>query len=101
MYIIHSHYIRVGEKTSSRRTCQHECQMSDVAQFDTLTTNSNHTKPYCELFHQTIHKHATHKTNRYNNREPKYNTPAQHGYKTQHSTVTALTPSNKHRSKWV
>ena len=26
--------------------------------------NSNHNQTYCELLHQTIHKHATHKTNR-------------------------------------
>ena len=30
--------------------------------------NNNHTQIYCELFHQTIHKHATHKTNRSINR---------------------------------
>ena len=30
--------------------------------------NRNNTKTYCKLFHQTIHKHATHKTNRYTNR---------------------------------
>ena len=30
--------------------------------------NSNHTQTHCELFHQTIHKHATHKTNRSINR---------------------------------
>ena len=30
--------------------------------------NSNHTQTYCELFHQPIHKHATHKTNRTINR---------------------------------
>ena len=32
--------------------------------------NSNHTKTYCELFHQTIRKHAAHKTDRYTNRTP-------------------------------
>ena len=26
--------------------------------------NNKHTHTYCELFHQTIHKHTTHKTNR-------------------------------------
>ena len=26
--------------------------------------NNKHTQTYCELFHQTIHKHAPHKTNR-------------------------------------
>ena len=30
--------------------------------------NNNHTQIYCELFHQTIHKRATHKTNRFINR---------------------------------
>ena len=30
--------------------------------------NSNHTQTHCELFHQTIHKHATHKTIRSINR---------------------------------
>ena len=30
--------------------------------------NSNYTQTHCELFHQTIHKHATHKTNRHINR---------------------------------
>ena len=31
--------------------------------------NNNHTQTYCELFHQTIHKHCkTHKTNRSINR---------------------------------
>ena len=30
--------------------------------------NSNYTHTHCELFHQTIHKHATHKTNRHINR---------------------------------
>ena len=28
------------------------------------TLNNKHTQTYCELFHQTIHKHARHKTNR-------------------------------------
>ena len=31
--------------------------------------NSNYTQTHCELFHQTIYKHATHKTNRHINRE--------------------------------
>ena len=80
--------------------------------------NSHHTQIYCELFHQTIHKHRqTHKPNRSTNRATHKNrpisllsviakdtgadhspyitshipnTPTQHGYKTQHSTVTAL-----------
>ena len=30
--------------------------------------NNNHTQTFCELFHKTIHKHATHKTNRSINR---------------------------------
>ena len=34
----------------------------------TKQRNNNHTQPYCELFHQTIHKHATHKINRSINR---------------------------------
>ena len=33
-----------------------------------ITFNNNHTQTYCELFYQTIHKHATHKTNRSINR---------------------------------
>ena len=33
-----------------------------------ITFNNNHTQTHCELFHQTIHKHATHKTNRNINR---------------------------------
>ena len=35
---------------------------------NTQQQNSNHTQTHCGLFHQTIHKHATHKTNRYTNR---------------------------------
>ena len=30
--------------------------------------NSNYTQTHCELFHQTIHKHETHKTHRHINR---------------------------------
>ena len=30
---------------------------------NTQQQNSNYTQTHCELFHQTIHKHATHKTN--------------------------------------
>ena len=36
---------------------------------DKFIENNNHTQTYCELFHQTIHKHyETHKTNRSINR---------------------------------
>ena len=38
--------------------------------------NSNYTQTHCELFHQTIHKHATHKTNRHIDRA----THSIHGY---------------------
>ena len=38
--------------------------------------NSNYTQTHCELFHQTIHKHATHKRNSHINRE----TPNIQGY---------------------
>ena len=51
--------------------------------------NSNYTQTHCELFHQTIHKHATHKTNRHINRAtPTYKEHHTHyfsgprGYKT-------------------
>ena len=38
--------------------------------------NSNYTQTHCKLFHQTINKHTTHKTNRHINRE----THNIHGY---------------------
>ena len=31
---------------------------------NSITFNNKHTQTYCELFHQTIYKHATHITNR-------------------------------------
>ena len=46
-----------------RRNTTHTEHIHNIQQ-----QNSNYTQTHCELFHQTIHKHATHKTNRHINR---------------------------------
>ena len=45
--------------------------MSGLSNFNPISARKglhNYTQTHCELFHQTIHKHATHKTKRHINR---------------------------------
>ena len=58
-YTLEDHTRSIQQSTSTHTIPSHDIQQQ----------NSNHTKTYCKLFHPTIHKHATHRTNRYANRE--------------------------------
>ena len=59
----HAHSLEDHTRYIHQSTCTHTKHIHNIQQ-----QNSNHTQAYCELVHQTIHKHATHKTNRYTNR---------------------------------
>ena len=59
----HAHSLEDHTRSIQQSTSTHTKHIHNIQQL-----NSNHTQTHCELFHQTIHKHATHKTNRYTNR---------------------------------
>ena len=55
----HTHYMEDHTWSIQYSTSNHTQQLHHIQQ-----QNNKHTQTYCESFHQTIHKHATHKTNR-------------------------------------
>ena len=55
----YSHSLADHTRYIQQSTCTHIKHFHNTQQ-----QNNNHTQTYCELFHQTIHKHATHKTNK-------------------------------------
>ena len=59
----HADYLEDHTQSIQRSTSTHTKHFYNIHQ-----QNNNHTQTYCELFHQTIRKHATHKTNRSINR---------------------------------
>ena len=60
---LHTHSLEDHPWSIQQSTTTHTKHFHNIQQ-----QNSNYTQTHCELFHQTIHKHATHKTNRYINR---------------------------------
>ena len=60
----HAHSLEDHTWSIQQRTSTHTKHSHNIQQ-----QNSNHTKTCCELVLQTIHKHATQKSNRYTNRE--------------------------------
>ena len=59
----YTHYLEDHTQSIQQSTSTHCQHLHNIQQ-----QNNNHTQTYCELFHQTINKHATHKTNRSINR---------------------------------
>ena len=59
----HTHSLEDHTWSIQQSTTTHTKHIHNIQQ-----QNSNYTHTHCELFHQTIHKHATHKTNRHINR---------------------------------
>ena len=59
----HTHSLEDHTWSIQQNTTTHTKHIHNIQQ-----QNSNYTQTHCELFHQTIHKHATHKTNRHINR---------------------------------
>ena len=55
----HTHSLEDHTWSIQQSTTTHTKHIHNIQQ-----QNSNYTHTHCELFHQTIHKHATHKTNR-------------------------------------
>ena len=54
----HPHSLEDHARYIQQSTSAHTKHFRNIQQ-----QNNNHTQTYCELFLQTIHKHATHKTN--------------------------------------
>ena len=59
----HTHSLEDHARSIQQRTTTHTKHIHNIQQ-----QNSNYTQTHCELFHQTIHKHATNKTNIHINR---------------------------------
>ena len=59
----HTHSLEDHTWSIQQNTTTHTKPIHNIQQ-----QNSNYTQTHCELFHQTIHKHATHKTNIHINR---------------------------------
>ena len=59
----HTHSLEDHTLSIQQSTTTHTKHIHSIQQ-----QNSNYTHTHCEWFHQTIHKHATHKTNRHINR---------------------------------
>ena len=59
----HTHSLEGHTWSIQQITTTHTKHIHNIQQ-----QNSNYTQTHCELFHQTIYKHATHKTNRHINR---------------------------------
>ena len=59
----HTHSLEDHTWSIQQSTTTHTKHIHNIQQ-----QNSNYTQTHCELFHHTIHKHATHKTNRHINR---------------------------------
>ena len=53
----HTHSLEDHSWSIQQSTTTHTKYIHNIQQ-----QNSNYTQAHCELFHQTIHKHATHKT---------------------------------------
>ena len=53
----HTHSLENHTWSIQQSTTTHTKHIHNIQQ-----QNSNYTQTHCELFHQTIHKHATHKT---------------------------------------
>ena len=54
----HTHSMEDHTWSIQQSTSNHTKQLHNSQQ-----QNNNHTQTYCKIFHQTIHRHATHKTN--------------------------------------
>ena len=67
----HAHSLENNKRSIQQSISTHTKHVHNIQQ-----QNNNYTQTYCELFHQTIHKHPTHKTNRSINRA----TPKIQGY---------------------
>ena len=59
----HAHSVEDHTWSNQHSTSTHTKHFHNIQQ-----QNSNHTQTHCKSFHQRILKHATHKTNRSNNR---------------------------------
>ena len=59
----HTHSLEDHIWSIQQSTTTHTKHIHNIQQ-----QNNNYTQTHCELFHQIIHKHATHKTNRHINR---------------------------------
>ena len=64
----HTHSLEDHTWSIQQSTTTHTKHIHNIQQ-----QNSNYTQTHCELFHQTIHKHTTHKTNRATHNIQRYN----------------------------